>query len=88
VPISRRLFVLGLLPGGALAQGLRLQPRALRFPRDHGAHPEWRTEWWYLTQSTELKLRACKPVMDEAWCGRGFWAWIDPGCAVSSGARV
>ena len=21
----------------------------LRFPRDHGAHPEFRTEWWYLT---------------------------------------
>ncbi len=21
----------------------------LRFPRDHGAHPEWRIEWWYLT---------------------------------------
>lgn len=24
-------------------------PRALNFPRDHGAHPEYRTEWWYLT---------------------------------------
>jgi predicted secreted hydrolase len=24
-------------------------PRSLRFPRDHGAHPEFRTEWWYLT---------------------------------------
>lgn len=22
---------------------------ALEFPRDHGAHPEYRTEWWYLT---------------------------------------
>jgi len=21
----------------------------LQFPRDHGAHPEFRTEWWYLT---------------------------------------
>ncbi len=21
----------------------------LRFPRDHGAHPEFRTEWWYVT---------------------------------------
>ena len=21
----------------------------LRFPRDHGAHPEYRTEWWYAT---------------------------------------
>ncbi|WP_126445644.1 lipocalin-like domain-containing protein [Sulfuricystis multivorans] len=24
-------------------------PRPLVFPRDHGAHPEFRTEWWYLT---------------------------------------
>ena len=22
---------------------------ALVFPRDHGAHPRFRTEWWYLT---------------------------------------
>jgi len=24
-------------------------PRPLAFPRDHGAHPDYRTEWWYLT---------------------------------------
>ena len=24
-------------------------PRALAFPRDHGSHPDFRTEWWYLT---------------------------------------
>lgn len=24
-------------------------PRPLEFPRDHGAHPDFRTEWWYLT---------------------------------------
>jgi len=24
-------------------------PRALTFPRDHGSHPDFRTEWWYLT---------------------------------------
>jgi predicted secreted hydrolase len=24
-------------------------PRALDFPRDHGAHPDFRMEWWYLT---------------------------------------
>jgi predicted secreted hydrolase len=24
-------------------------PRALAFPRDHGAHPDYRIEWWYLT---------------------------------------
>jgi predicted secreted hydrolase len=23
--------------------------RRLAFPRDHGAHPEYRTEWWYVT---------------------------------------
>ena len=23
--------------------------QALRFPRDHGAHPDYRLEWWYLT---------------------------------------
>jgi predicted secreted hydrolase len=23
--------------------------RALRFPRDHGSHPEFRVEWWYVT---------------------------------------
>lgn len=24
-------------------------PRAWSFPRDHGAHPAYRTEWWYFT---------------------------------------
>ena len=23
--------------------------RALAFPRDHGSHPDYRTEWWYVT---------------------------------------
>lgn len=28
----------------------RVRPSsALIFPRDHGAHPEFRTEWWYIT---------------------------------------
>lgn len=26
-----------------------LPARVLRFPRDHGSHPEFRTEWWYIT---------------------------------------
>lgn len=33
------------LPGRAAA----LVPGPLRFPRDFGAHPETRTEWWYAT---------------------------------------
>lgn len=50
---SRRLFLLGSL---ALAAPVRaavdypaVVPRPLVFPRDHGAHPDYRTEWWYLT---------------------------------------
>lgn len=38
--------LLGGDPGG-FAQVL--EPRALEFPRDHGAHHEYRTEWWYFT---------------------------------------
>jgi predicted secreted hydrolase len=30
-------------------RSLALEPRALRFPRDHGSHPEFRIEWWYVT---------------------------------------
>jgi predicted secreted hydrolase len=26
-----------------------LGPRGLEFPRDHGAHPDYRLEWWYVT---------------------------------------
>ena len=26
-----------------------LRGHALHFPRDHGAHPKFRTEWWYVT---------------------------------------
>ena len=35
---------------GATVDDDRVAPdRALRFPRDHGAHPGARTEWWYAT---------------------------------------
>lgn len=26
-----------------------LEPRAFEFPRDHGPHPGYRNEWWYIT---------------------------------------
>src|SRR4030042_5947533 len=26
-----------------------IEPRSWTFPRDHGAHPKYRTEWWYFT---------------------------------------
>lgn len=60
--IARMLGLLFmLLPAFALGQGFAglgegaggfapvTRPAALTFPRDHGAHPDFRIEWWYLT---------------------------------------
>ena len=51
--------VLGAVPDGALevlrsaggAPGFSIvgPPYDFRFPRDHGPHPDFRQEWWYLT---------------------------------------
>jgi predicted secreted hydrolase len=52
VPIRRRslLIALGAAPLAAAAVSFpAVTPRPLVFPRDHGAHPDYRTEWWYLT---------------------------------------
>lgn len=63
--VSRRALVLAALtaPGHAAAQGFaglgqdaegyRLpQPgTSFAFPADHGAHPRYRIEWWYLTSN-------------------------------------
>lgn len=43
-----------LLAAGAAAPAVAPYPVvrpgvALRFPADHGAHPQFRTEWWYVT---------------------------------------
>ena len=52
-PSRRQALVLGL--AGAMgasvwsAKAHALPPRTLAFPRDHGSHPELRTEWWYIT---------------------------------------
>lgn len=47
--LRRRPFLLAL-PGLAGVDAARALPaRTLVFPRDHGAHPELRTEWWYVT---------------------------------------
>ena len=52
--MKRRRFLalpFALAAGRAFAdvEYARVVPRALDFPRDHGAHPEFRTEWWYVT---------------------------------------
>ena len=51
-PARRRALLLltttPLLAGRTRADGIR-RGRELAFPRDHGAHPEAGTEWWYAT---------------------------------------
>ena len=43
--------VLTLAAGGAVAGEWAIADgtRSWSFPRDHGSHPEYRTEWWYFT---------------------------------------
>ena len=47
---TRRQWLLAsaLLAGLPLTQAAETA-RELEFPRDHGAHPDFRTEWWYVT---------------------------------------
>ncbi len=59
--LGRCLAALLLLPAAALAQGYAgldrpaddyaqvTAPAAIAFPRDHGPHPGFRLEWWYVT---------------------------------------
>ena len=49
--MKRRMFLgAALLPFAGRARASVVEPgRRLVFPRDHGAHPEFRTEWWYIT---------------------------------------
>jgi len=42
---------LGGIPDAGFARALTR--RAFRFPRDHGPHPEFQTEWWYFTGNLE-----------------------------------
>lgn len=56
--LTRRALILSALPTLALAQTIRpaddgfARPSrdvSLSFPRDHGSHPDFRIEWWYVT---------------------------------------
>ena len=71
-PLHRRRFLHGLavLPWSAgaadgadavSAAGSGIHPRPLVFPADHGAHPETRIEWWYVTGT----VTAAASVPDE-----------------------
>ena len=77
----------GFADMGATVEGFALPDRAtvLEFPADHGAHPEFRIEWWYLTANLTgadgaeygvqwtLFRTATAPVEGEGWESPQLW---------------
>ncbi|MDE2628683.1 MAG: carotenoid 1,2-hydratase [Burkholderiales bacterium] len=63
--MHRRTWLLSIASWPALAnararlQAVAAAPIALHFPADFGAHPEARTEWWYVTGSLHAGARLC-----------------------------
>jgi predicted secreted hydrolase len=54
---SSGLSVVDVLAGSDTAGFARaLEPRPFVFPADHGPHPDFRTEWWYVTANLEGAL--------------------------------
>src|SRR4051812_11936760 len=51
----RRRALLAALAAAGQAHGL--PQRRLEFPRDHGSHPDLRTEWWYVTGFAQAQGR-------------------------------
>jgi len=60
--------------------------RALAFPRDHGPHPDYRIEWWYLTanlkdasgaqwgaQWTLFRQAMAAGVQQDGWANQQIW---------------
>jgi predicted secreted hydrolase len=71
--MRRRPFLGALLPLALPLPALAGVPRcALRFPADHGAHPDARIEWWYVT----------------GWLRRGSADAPDDGAAPEFGFQV
>lgn len=72
----RRLCLLLMLPLLLAATFAPVRPGVpLRFPADHGAHPEFRTEWWYVTgwldtprgsQGFQITFFRTRPEIDTA----------------------
>ncbi len=40
---------------GMEAYASAIEPRAFSFPADHGPHPEYRNEWWYITGNLDAE---------------------------------
>ncbi|HSV55130.1 MAG TPA: carotenoid 1,2-hydratase [Burkholderiaceae bacterium] len=49
LPLRRSLLLSGLAGLCGVPVASALPARSLQFPRDFGSHPDFRTEWWYIT---------------------------------------
>ena len=54
----RALLATGLSSLFGTTPAAALPKKTLVFPRDRGAHPEFRTEWWYVTGQAAAGARA------------------------------
>lgn len=86
---SQTVAVAEALGGGDTTGYARaLEPREFRFPADHGAHPEYRNEWWYITANLEdeqgrryglqftlfrIALAPQSPQRASRWATRQVW---------------
>lgn len=77
-----------LMGGDTVGYARAMEPRPFRFPEDHGPHPDYRTEWWYLTghldgeageafgfQFTLFRsaLAPTPPERESTWSTRQLW---------------
>ncbi|MBD9596307.1 MULTISPECIES: lipocalin-like domain-containing protein [unclassified Ensifer] len=84
-PVS--LLAQGFAGLGSNAEGFAVPQKGalLEFPRDHGAHPDFRIEWWYVTANLEttdgwkigvqwtLFRSALAPVERQGWTSPQVW---------------
>lgn len=52
-PVQEPKLAEALSPGDGTAFARATSPRNFHFPADHGPHPRYRNEWWYLTGNVE-----------------------------------
>uniref|UniRef100_Q07UA6 AttH domain-containing protein n=1 Tax=Rhodopseudomonas palustris (strain BisA53) TaxID=316055 RepID=Q07UA6_RHOP5 len=85
--LSRAAHAQGFAGLGSEASGFaEVTPgRVLSFPADHGPHPDYRIEWWYLTANLQdaagqpvglqwtLFRQAMAPLDEAGWSSRQIW---------------
>jgi predicted secreted hydrolase len=85
--VNRRLFLGSCLaaaaPAFAASRAEKVEypvvtPRPLVFPRDHGAHPDFRVEWWYITGWLRTERGEELGVQVTFFRARGEWQTANP----------